>query len=145
MMSTELKRKFTGTWVRKLFFVCLLLLTCQFAIAQQRYYYQKVREVKDGEEMYFDDSERRTRCLIFQGNTCQWEGEFTDTYSWGKHTRVPTVFQFVRNENGNYVYEYKNSTWREVLVVSSDFSQVYRNQYYDSIGSYLLMVFQRVN
>lgn len=133
------------TLLRLSLIVCMMLVACQYVSAQQRYYYQKVREMKDGEEMSFDDSERRTRCLIVQGNTCQWEGEYNDNYSWGKHTRVPVIFRFTRSENGNYVYEFSNSSWREVMVIASDFSQVYRNTYYDSIGSYMLMVFQRVN
>lgn len=139
-----MKRGLKGKNLQKLFVVCLMLVTFQYASAQ-RYYYQMIREMKDGEEVSFDDSERRKRCLIIQGNTCQWEGDYIDNYSWGQHTRVPKVYQFSRNDNGNYVYEYKNNSWREVMVVASDFSQVYRNIYYDSIGSYLLMVFQRVN
>lgn len=129
----------------KVLICCLFFVAFQSAIAQQRYYYQKTQEILNGEEASFPDSERKTRCLIFQSNSCQWEGEYVDEWNFGQYTRKPIVYNYVRNENGTRIYEFRTSSWTRIISVTPNYSQVCENSYYPTTGNYLFKVYNRVN
>lgn len=129
----------------RLLMVCLMLAAFQYANAQQRYYYQKTNEIVNGEEASFPDSERKTKCLIVQGNTCYWEDECVDEWNFGQYSRKPVLYNFIRNDSGNRVYQYSNNSWTCVLSITGDYSQVYKNTYYPSTGDRLTQLFQRVS
>ena len=137
------KVKSMSTNYLKLLIVCLMLATFDKICAQQRYYYQKVQEQSNGMNTSFPDSERKPKCLIFQGNTCQWEGDFVDTWNYGQHSRTPIVFNFIKNENGLRVYQYRNNSWSTTIMVSPDNSTVSENIFYPSTGNTLLKVYKQ--